>query len=29
MVVYLLVKGVKFGHQADRAPVAVLAPVAP
>ena len=29
MVVYLLAKGVKSGHQADRAPVAVLAPVGP
>ena len=27
MVLYLLVKGVKSGHQADRAPVAVIAPL--
>jgi len=29
MVGYLLAKGVKSGHQADRAPVAILAAVAP
>jgi len=29
MVLYLLVKGVKAGHQAERAPVAGLVPVRP